>query len=158
TVTLGQRSAETVPVPGELPLLRLDTGGHMALIRSVTFTSDGNYIVSGGDDKQVRGWDWRARKTLRTLRGNTTAGEAGKGFAAVLSPDGRWLAVSGYFADDRIATGDIRLYEFSTGKLTALLRGATNSVTSLAFSSDGRRLVAGNFDSTAMIWDVQARR
>jgi hypothetical protein len=35
----------------QLPLLRLDTRGNMALIRGVTFTPDGTQLVSAGDDK-----------------------------------------------------------------------------------------------------------
>ena len=51
------------------PILMLDTGGHQALIKGITFTPDGKYLVSAGDDKVVRVWDWRAGKTVRTIRG-----------------------------------------------------------------------------------------
>jgi WD40 repeat protein len=36
------------------PYLMLDTGGHQALVRGITFTPDGKYLVSAGDDKVVR--------------------------------------------------------------------------------------------------------
>jgi WD40 repeat protein len=51
------------------PLLMLDTGGHMALIQSLAFTPDGKQLVSAGDDKVIRVWDWQTGETVRTIRG-----------------------------------------------------------------------------------------
>ena len=36
------------------PLLMLDTGGHMALIKDIAFTPDGQQLVSASDDKTIR--------------------------------------------------------------------------------------------------------
>ena len=41
------RAAENV-------ILSLDTGGHMALIRSIAFTPDGQRLISASDDKTIR--------------------------------------------------------------------------------------------------------
>jgi WD40 repeat protein len=83
----------TTIVRGEdTPTLMLDSGGHQALTKAITFTPDGNYLVSAGDDKVVRVWDWRAGKTVRTIRGQVGPGDEGKIFAMALSRDGRWLA------------------------------------------------------------------
>jgi WD40 repeat protein len=99
------------------PILMLDTGGHQALLRGVTFTPDGKYLVSAGDDKVVRVWDWRAGNTVRTIRGQVGPGYEGQIYAMALSPNGRWLAAGGWF-DVTTATepccGDIRLYDFAT--------------------------------------------
>jgi WD40 repeat protein len=55
--------------------------------------------------------------------------------------------------------GDIRMYDFATGMLVALLKGHKNStVLGLAFSPDGKRLISGSFDKTAIIWDVESRQ
>jgi C-terminal processing protease CtpA/Prc len=51
------------------PLLMLDTGGHMAVIKGLAFAPDGKQLVSAGDDKVIRVWDWQAGKTIRTIRG-----------------------------------------------------------------------------------------
>ena len=59
------------------------------------FTPDGKQLVSAGDDKVIRVWDWQAAKTIRTIRGQVADGPEGKIFAMALSPDGRWLAVGG---------------------------------------------------------------
>ena len=160
TVVLAARPAEPVVAatgPPEL-LPQLDTGGHMASIRGLTFTPDGTQIVSVGDDKAIRVWDWRTGKTGRTIRGELAAGSSGQIFAMALSPDSRTLAVGGIMAAGHgardAAVGDIRLYDFATGKLTALLKGHDDVVNALAFSADGTRLISGSGDHTAIIWDV----
>ena len=146
----------------EEPQLVLDTGGHMAQIKAIAFTSDGRQLLSASHDKTIRVWDLATGKTVRTLRGEIAPGNPGKIFAMALSPDGKWLAVGGWFApghgikDDEVGT--IRLYDFASGRLVALLKGHENVVFRLAFSPDGRQLISGSGDNTAIIWDVAARR
>src|SRR5580704_5210819 len=112
----------TSPARGDdKPILMLDTGGHQALIKGITFTADGKYLVSAGFDKVVRVWDWRAGKTVRTMRGQVGPGREGQIVAMALSPDGRWLAVGGNIGQAEIRQADIRLYDFATGELKALL-------------------------------------
>jgi hypothetical protein len=99
TVTLGARPpelAQPAPAKKDDPTLQLDTGGHMALIRGLAFTPDGQQLVSSGDDKVIRVWDWQAGKTVRVIRGQVGPGNEGKIFAMALSPDGRLLAVGGF--------------------------------------------------------------
>lgn len=142
---------------GEQAILQLDTGGHMAIVRSVVFTPDGKFIVSAADDKVIRVWDLAAGRTVRTIRGQSRPGQEGKIFAMALSPDGRWLAAAGWM--DRSSArlpccGDIRLYDFKSGELVALLKGHTSIVNSLAFSPDSKKLLSGGGDSDAILWDV----
>ena len=59
------------------PILQLDTGGHMAVIRGLAFTPDGKFIVSASDDKVIRVWDWRVGKTVRTIRRQSGPGQEG---------------------------------------------------------------------------------
>src|SRR5262249_50213820 len=118
-VTLLAGQVVPVVVAGN-PVLMLDTGGHMALIRSGLFTRDGTQIVSASDDKVIRVWDWRAGKTARTIRGEIGPARDGTIYAMTLSPDGRWLASGGWFDKDGATTpccGDIRLYDFASGRL-----------------------------------------
>ncbi len=139
----------------ERPILQLDTGGHMALVRGLAFTPDGTFIVSAGDDKVIRVWDWRKGITVRTLRGQSWPGDEGKVFAIALSPDGRWLAVGGWTHPECAGRcGDIRLYDFKSGELEALLKGHSNAVEGLAFSPDGKKLISGSANFDAIIWDV----
>jgi WD40 repeat protein len=157
-VTLIERPAEQTQVANlDPPLVRLDTGGHTATIRGLAFTPDGKHIVSSGGDKVIRVWDWQTGKTIRTFRGDlqSSGGSWGQIFAMALSPNGSWLASGGSFAGD--SYGAIRLYDFTSGALVALLKGHSTFVASLAFSPDSKRLVSGGFDFAAIIWDVETR-
>lgn len=140
--------------------LELDTGGHVAEIKKLVLAKGGAEIVSGGDDKVVRIWDRRTGKTIRTIRGHAEPGNYGKIYALAVSPDGRWLATAGWM-DSSLALepccGDIRLFDYATGRLVALLKGHDNSVYDLAFSPDGRYLASGGADQVAIVWDVEKR-
>jgi WD40 repeat protein len=152
----------THPLAGaEKPILQLDTGGHKAVINDVIFTKDGRYLVSASDDKTIRVWDVRTGQINRIIRGQIGEGHEGKIYAAALSPDNEWLAVGGWMGPttnyDLKDLGRIRLYHFHTGQLTALLKGHTSVVSSLAFSSDSRYLASGSFDDTVRIWKIDTK-
>ncbi len=140
---------------GDQPGLRLmpDPGGHLAIIRDIVFTPDGRYLVSASEDKTIRVWDLSLGKTVRMLRGQIGPGSEGNIFAMDLSPDGRRLAAGGY-----PSRWGIRLHDFHSGEILALLKGHDNVVNALAFSPDGHRLASGSADNTARIWDVANRR
>ncbi len=145
----------------ERPILQLDTGGHMAVIRGLAFTPDGKFIVSASEDKVIRVWNWRKGVTVRTIRGQSGPGPEGKIYAMALSPDGRWLAAGGWM--DKLTAslpccGDIRLYDLASGEIEALLKGHTSVVDGLAFSPDSKMLISGGGESDAIIWDVEQGR
>ncbi len=141
----------------ERPILQLDTGGHMAMITGIAFTPDGRQLVSASNDKTIRVWDLASGKTVRTIRGESAPGHAGKVYAMALSPDGKWLAVGGWFDGPGDEQDAIRLYEFASSKLVALLKGHADVVQGLAFSPDGSRLISGSQDETAILWDTGIR-
>jgi WD40 repeat protein len=163
-VAVTERPRAQVADQAAVPILMLDPGGHMGQIRGLTFTSDGKRLVSAGDDKVVRVWDWQGGKTVRTIRGQVGPGPEGRVHVLALSPNGRWLAVGGYLGDftgtkprEDEEAHKVRLYEFASGRLSFLLKGHTSPVNGLAFSMDSKRLISGSFDSTAIIWDVEKR-
>ena len=140
----------------------LETGGHLAPVWSLAFTPDGKQLISAGDDKVVRVWNLERAETARLIRANAGRGSHGKIYALDLSPDGHWLAVGGSLGpveDDRppeqMQRHKIRLYDFATGELVALLLGHKNVVRGLSFSPDSSKLISAGYDNRAIIWDVE---
>jgi RNA polymerase sigma factor (sigma-70 family) len=63
-----------------------------------------------------------------------------------LSPDGKTVAAAAY--------DTIILFELASGKERGRFTGHRDSIWSLAFSPNGRRLASGSLDHTACVWDV----
>lgn len=68
------------------------------------------------------------------------------GNSIALSPDGTQLAVA--------TTIGVWIYDTDTSKELALLTGHTDTVTSVAFSTDGKTLATGSADTTIRLWDT----
>ena len=140
----------------QTPILRLDTGGHVAMITDIVVHPSGRYFITGSDDKTIRVWrverkgqGFRVREERKIL-GQIGDGSEGMIYAIALSPDARFLAVGGYMERDYI-----RLYDFSTGKLLRVLKGHEDTVFDLSFSEDGRYLISGGYDKRVIIWDMK---
>ena len=74
--------------------------------------------------------------------------EGGAGPVA-FAPDGQSFA-----AATSEPGGCIRVVEVGTGRERQKIKGFRSVVRSLAFLSDGKRLVSGMEDSTALVWDL----
>jgi eukaryotic-like serine/threonine-protein kinase len=100
-------------------------------VQCVAFSSNGNWILSGGDGRIVHLWNAANGAEARQLSGQTA-----RVGAVAFSPDSKMAAAAG---DD----GTVRIWDTATGKQLHALKAGTNSIASLAFSPDGRRLAAG---------------
>jgi WD domain, G-beta repeat len=145
-----QAVGQTPVLSVEAPIPLVNTGGNLALTSSLVFFPDGKYIAAGVD-KAIRIWDASTgEETPRypPIRGQIgREGEFGVVKAIAISPDGSRLAAGGFFGENKndANTGDIRVYETKNWSLVTVLKGHTNDVLNLRFSSTGDRLVSGGF-------------
>ena len=109
-------------------------------IRAVAFSPDGKLLASAGTYKEIDLWSVADQELIATL--NTP----GRISTLAFSPDGRFLA-----ADQG---PNIRVWDMKTQTEVAPLEGFVLSVTSIAFSPDSKKLVAGSMDGTIRIWDM----
>ena len=131
--------------------------------RTGTFTVDGRFILIGGAGTIIQpdGSEGEAFTGDMNFL-DPVAGRVVRGFemppvpesvsirysgASALSPDGGTLYVS-------YNTGDIVAYEVATGRPRRTLTGHRGYIGGLAFSADGRRLISGGHDGTALVWDT----
>lgn len=125
------------------PVLRVETGMHTTLIRNMVVDAPRNRIITGGDDKTVRIWQMPEARLLSVLRAPIDANHEGQIFAVAVSPDGKTVAASGWTGWDWEGNNSIYLFDAETGTLTQRIRGISNTVNALAWTPDGKHLVAG---------------
>ena len=118
------------------PILR-NTGMHTAKINRIDVDATERYLVTGSKDKTVRVWSLPEEQLLRVLRPSIGEGNEGQIYAVAISPDGKMVAAGGWDKDD-----SIYLFNRATGELRQRLTGHGNVIRHLAYSPDGRYLVA----------------
>jgi WD40 repeat protein len=141
----------------ELRSFKMEGGG----FNSVAFSPDGQLLVCGGGmrtnslagmDGVIKVWDLASGKEVRTLKGPTDSVIKSVAFSA----DGKILG-SGSSNGRMLGEGSnatIQLWEVASGRELQKLQGHSDSVSSIAFSSDGKRLVSGSFDHSIKVWDL----
>ena len=70
-----------------VPMLRIETGMHIAKIIRIGIDAAEHYLVTASKDKTVRVWGLERGELLRVLRPPICEGNEGKIYAVAISPD-----------------------------------------------------------------------
>jgi len=116
--------------------------GHSGEVWGLVYTSDGNTIISSGDDHVIRIWDAWSGRPLGVLKGHDSLVAS-----VAVSKETQVLASAGF---DKT----VRLWRLPDGEPLAVLRGHTDRVRALAFSPDGRYLASASSDKSVRVWEV----
>lgn len=134
------------------PLGRIDPG-RSAVIQTHAFSPDGRNLVGIVSQPSPAG----NQQTTSVVLWEAVTGKERHRFTiepanmVAVSPDSRMLAVGRF-------DGAIHLHEMGTGRELAKLTGHLSGVSSLLFSPDGKQLISGSSDTTALVWDLSSIR
>jgi len=127
------------------PAPPLEWRGHTGTITCLSYSPDGQYIVSGSYDRTIRIWDVETGAGV----GEPLRGHIGAVCSVGCSPDGQHIT-SG--SDD----STIRIWDVGTGTAVGMpLKGHSGGVRFVAYSPNGRHIASGSDDGTIRIWDAK---
>lgn len=116
--------------------------GHTDDIAALTFSPDGQYILSGSADRTVRLWDVQTGQVIRIFQGHTN-GVTGVAF----NPQGtQFLTVS--------ADNTMRLWDVVSGEVIRVFNAHTEALTDVALSRSGDMALTASIDGTARVWRI----
>lgn len=128
-----------VPAKRHLSTLSHITDRYRAQIKAVTFSPDGQKIVSAG--LHVKIWDIHTLREIMTIRHQDWI------FAVAFSSDGKYLA----YGD---TGGQISVRNIQTQQDVTQFRGDADSITALKFSPDDQFLASGGFNGSVKLWKL----
>jgi WD40 repeat protein len=120
--------------------------GMVGSVKSVAYSPDGQYIISGSSDRTIRIWDAETGAAVgEPLKGHGWLGELRLPTLPMAST----------------SSPDPTTAPFESGmprpvlQWASLSRGMIGSVNSVAYSPDGQYIISGSFDRTIRIWDAE---
>jgi WD40 repeat protein len=119
--------------------------GHTDIVNDIDISSNGQYMISGSNDKTARIWDLKTGKEIRKL-----GVECWKIQAVAFSRDSKYAATG---CND----GNIKIWEVETGKLITHIESTGENIKDLFFSKFGNQILSaallrGKTDFGIRVW------
>ena len=116
-------------------------------LQTVTFSANGEHLLSGGRDQNVQVWRVQDGQRVATIKVKNV-------LCLAVSKNGKWTAGGTLWGD--VFVWDAETYD-TVWKLKVDYDGdirVTENIYTIDFSSDSTKLVSGTSNYTATIWDV----
>ena len=156
---------------GKAALLPSDLSGHDKAVHVLAFSSDGEYVLSGSDDNNVKlqrlveRSEQRKQDDVRTFRGHggwVRGGAIGSLAAGQQTAGENRVAVNNWFIVSGSHDGTVKRWNVSTYQVERLFhdevlarsKAADRDVLSAVFSPDGKNVLTGGKDHKGYLWDV----
>ncbi|MBD2001857.1 MULTISPECIES: WD40 repeat domain-containing protein [Cyanophyceae] len=126
-----------------------DLSGHKNDVTFLTFSRDGQILVSHSPGETIKLWNLKTGKLLRTLNEKVYA--AG---VVAITPDVQTLVTvdqKAPFNNDKT----IKVWNLKTNKLLRTLNGHSQQVNRLAIAADGQTLVSASDDKKVLVWNLK---
>ena len=134
--------AALLPLPSKSETTLL---GHDGAVMCVAFNSDGNYCLSGGQDRTVKLWNPAKGSLIKTYSAHAHAV-----LDVATTKDNAKIASVG---------GDKNgpfYWDVASGRVIRKFRGHTAKVNAVSFAADDTVLVTGSYDRSVRVWDCRS--
>jgi WD40 repeat protein len=110
---------------------------HNAPVKALAFSSDGQFLATGGEDKTIYFWNVKSGELTGTIKNFFNVR------ALQFTPDNLILAACG---------SDIKLMDMQ-GKLIRTFGGYTTDIWSMDYNAPAHELIAGSYAKSVKVWN-----
>lgn len=123
--------------------------GHQDGVTSLCLSPDGKTLASGSADSRVKLWDLEKKSELRTLEGR------GHWVHSLLFAGD--LLIVGAGGPRRDTVGELRFWDWKTGKVVAEFKFKDHKIFAMAVTKDLKTLVTAGDEGDIKFWDIKTK-
>ena len=130
------------------------SGGHSDSVNSVTYSPNGQLLVSGSSDRTIKVWRQDGTFVRSLAIPYDVNAQLSDVRSVAVSPDNALIAagVEQYNASTQTSFGAVQIWRMADGVLVRNFSGYGAAVNSVGFSPDGQYVAGGSSDRSLKLW------